>query len=76
METLIRPILALNATMKRAGKGDLTVRAEERRRDEVGELGRAFNHMMDELEEAQEAARVQAAQLAHTTRSTTLSPAS
>jgi len=66
METLIRPILALNATMKRAGKGDLTVRAEERRRDEVGELGRAFNHMMDELEEAQEAARVQAAQLAHT----------
>jgi len=66
METLIRPILALNATMKRAGKGDLSVRADERRSDEVGELGRAFNHMMDELEEAQEAARVQAAQLAHT----------
>jgi len=66
VETLIRPILALNATMKRAGTGDLSVRADERRNDEVGELARAFNHMMDELEEAQEAARVQAAQLAHT----------
>ncbi len=66
VETLIRPILALNATMKRAGKGDLSVRADERRSDEVGELGRAFNHMMNELEKAQEAARVQATQLAHT----------
>ncbi len=66
VESLIRPILALNATMKRAGKGDLTVRADERRGDEVGELARAFNRMMGELEQAQEAARVHAAQLAHT----------
>ena len=66
VETLIRPILALNSTMKRAGRGDLSVRADERRGDEVGELASAFNHMMDELESAQEAARVQAAQLSHT----------
>ncbi len=66
VESLIRPILALNATMKRAGAGDLSVRADERRGDEVGELARVFNGMMNELQQAQETARIHAAQLAHT----------
>jgi methyl-accepting chemotaxis protein len=39
VETLIRPILHLNETMKRAGEGNLTVRAPTRRGDEVAELG-------------------------------------
>jgi two-component system, NtrC family, sensor kinase len=66
VETLIRPILSLNQTMKRAGRGDLTARADTRRRDEVGELGSAFNRMMDELEAARETERSRQAQLAHT----------
>lgn len=66
VEKLIRPILALNATMKRAGRGDLSVRADESRKDEVGELGEAFNRMMDELEEARELDYLRQSQLAHT----------
>ena len=66
VETLIRPILGLNETMKRAGRGDLSVRCDDRRGDEVGELGEAFNRMMDELEEAQKRDAVRQTQLAHT----------
>jgi signal transduction histidine kinase len=66
VESLIRPILDLNQTMKRAGTGDLAVRAAARSRDEVGELAGAFNRMMDELEEAREREQVQRAQLTHT----------
>jgi two-component system, NtrC family, sensor kinase len=66
VETLIRPILNLNQTMKWAGRGDLSVRAPERRGDEVGELSGAFNRMMDELEEARDREKVQRQQLAHT----------
>ncbi len=66
VETLIRPILTLNETMKRAGHGDFGARAVLRRGDEVGELSDAFNRMMDELEDAQEREKVQRSQLAHT----------
>jgi len=66
VETLIRPILNLNETMKRAGRGDLSVRAPSRRGDEVAELGDVFNRMMDELEASREREELQRAQLAHT----------
>jgi signal transduction histidine kinase len=66
VETLIRPILNLNRTMKRAGLGDLGVRALARTGDEVGELADAFNRMMDELEAARDRETLQRAQLAHT----------
>jgi signal transduction histidine kinase len=66
VETLIRPILSLNRTMKRAGLENLGVRASARTGDEVGELATAFNRMMDELEAAREREKVQRAQLAHT----------
>jgi len=66
VETLIRPILGLNETMKRAGRGDLSVRCDDRRRDEVGELAGAFNRMMDELERTREREAVRRSQLAHT----------
>jgi len=42
------------------------VRAQTSRRDEVGELGEAFNRMMDELEDARELEKTRQAQLAHT----------
>jgi len=66
VETLIRPILHLNQTMKWAGRGDLTVRASAPGSDEVGELAAAFNRMMAELEEARTREKLQRAQLAHT----------
>jgi signal transduction histidine kinase len=66
VETLIRPILNLNQTMKRAGEGDLTVRAPTRLGDEVAELAEVFNRMMAELETSREREELQRAQLAHT----------
>ncbi len=66
MEWLIRPILALHQVMQRAGHGDLAVRAASRRHDEIGELGKAFNGMMDELAENREREKMQQSQLAHT----------
>jgi len=66
VETLIRPILGLNQTMKRAGRGDLSARADSRRRDEVGELASVFNRMMEELEQARARELARQSQLAHT----------
>ncbi len=66
VETLIRPLLGLNRTMKRAGFENLGVRVSARTGDEVGELADAFNRMMDELEAARDREKVQCAQLAHT----------
>jgi len=66
VESLIRPILDLNRTMKRAGAGDLTIRARGGRSDEVRELGEAFNRMMEELQQARHKEQAQQAQLAQT----------
>jgi signal transduction histidine kinase len=66
VETLIRPILNLNQMMKRAGEGNLTVRAPTRRGDEVAELAEVFNLMMNELEVSREREELQRVQLAHT----------
>lgn len=66
VETLIRPILNLNQMMKRAGEGNLTVRAPTRRGDEVAELADVFNRMMVELEASREREALQRVQLAHT----------
>jgi signal transduction histidine kinase len=66
VETLIRPILGLNRTMKRAARGDLSVRARPGASAEVGELAHVFNRMMDEIEEARDREKTQRSQLAHT----------
>jgi len=66
VETLIRPIINLNQTMKRAGEGNLTVRARTHGGDEVAELADVFNRMMDELETSRDREKLQRAQLAHT----------
>jgi signal transduction histidine kinase len=66
VETLIRPILGLNRTMKRAARGELSVRARPGASKEVGELANVFNRMMDEIEESRDREELQRAQLAHT----------
>jgi signal transduction histidine kinase len=66
VETLIRPILGLHRTIRRASRGDLSARAQTRATAEVRELAEQFNRMMDDLEEANEREKVRQAQLAHT----------
>jgi signal transduction histidine kinase len=66
VETLIRPILGLNRTMRRAARGDLSVRARPGASAEVGELAHAFNRLMDEIEEARDREKARRSQLAHT----------
>jgi signal transduction histidine kinase len=66
VESLIRPILRLHQTMKRAGEGDLTARVWARSGDEVAELGTEFNVMMDELEETRDREKTRQSQLVHT----------
>ncbi len=46
---IVRPIGVLAATARRVGEGDFTARAPEGARDEIGELGAAFNEMTSRL---------------------------
>lgn len=48
---IINPIKKLENLMKRAGEGDLRVRAEFNINDEIGELGRSFNSMIEGQDE-------------------------
>lgn len=52
---LARAVESLGAGARRLGGGDLTARLREDRRDELGELARAFNRMAAELETAMRA---------------------
>jgi len=49
---IIRPIAALATTARRVGEGDFSARAPEGARDEIGELGVAFNEMTSRLAQA------------------------
>ena len=46
---LVQPLTALTRLTGRIAAGDLSVRAVVTRRDEVGQLGRSFNTMVDQL---------------------------
>jgi diguanylate cyclase (GGDEF)-like protein len=47
--TISRPIVELNSIFRRGAEGDLTVRAEVRTNDEIGETGESFNRMMETI---------------------------
>ncbi|QEH37390.1 Sensor protein CpxA [Aquisphaera giovannonii] len=47
---LARPLRALKAAVERFGRGDLEVRFRSDRRDEIGQLGRAFDRMAERIE--------------------------
>lgn len=49
---LLRPVRVLTETARSIGESDLSRRIEVRGSDEVAELGRTFNHMLDRLEGA------------------------
>jgi two-component system sensor histidine kinase CpxA len=44
------PVRKLERAVERFGRGDLSARAATRRRDELGELGRAFDRMADRIQ--------------------------
>jgi two-component system sensor histidine kinase CpxA len=43
------PLRALAQTVERFGRGDLSARVESRRRDEIGDVSRAFDQMADRI---------------------------
>jgi len=49
---IVRPIVALSAVARRVGDGDFKARASAGARDEIGELGGAFNDMTSRLSQA------------------------
>jgi signal transduction histidine kinase len=49
---LTRRLEALTRTVRAFGGGDLSPRAQERARDEIGELARSFNEMADTITES------------------------
>ncbi|MEO6221162.1 MAG: ATP-binding protein [Ginsengibacter sp.] len=48
------PILALRDAAKRVGEGDLSQKVKKISNDEIGELGKAFNNMVNDLLKARE----------------------
>jgi two-component system NtrC family sensor kinase len=48
------PVLALRDAANKVGEGDLTQRVSNYSHDEIGELGQAFNRMVNDLEKARE----------------------
>ncbi len=47
--TIVNPVQTLNGLMRKASSGDLDVRFNARSMDEIGELGRSFNTMVEEI---------------------------
>jgi two-component system NtrC family sensor kinase len=52
---VLRPVHQLSTAMARAGQGDLSARVRVLSRDEIGELGHAWNGMSEELGRARDA---------------------
>jgi diguanylate cyclase (GGDEF)-like protein len=62
--SLSRPLRAMQEATERIRRGDLSVRLEAQRNDELGDLSRAFDSMLDRLDETQSRLR-RVQQLAH-----------
>jgi two-component system sensor histidine kinase CpxA len=63
-----KPINELRHSAQRIAEGDLSHRAMVRRKDEIGKLGRAFNHMADRLEKMIRGGRELTAHISHELR--------
>ncbi|MEU9199349.1 ATP-binding protein [Streptomyces sp. NPDC048332] len=65
---VLRPVRALTAAARGLGGGDLEHRVPVSGRDEIAELGRAFNRMADFLQGAEERQRRMTGDIAHELR--------
>lgn len=66
---LTGPVRALQKAVERFGRGDLSVRAGSNRRDELGQLARAFDRMADRIETLLAAERRLLLDISHELRS-------
>ncbi|NDV28658.1 cell wall metabolism sensor histidine kinase WalK [Desulfovibrio sp. JC010] len=66
---VIRPLKELTASAAKMGKGDLKQRVEIKGKDEVAELGKAFNNMAEGLEKMVKSSRELTANVSHELRS-------
>jgi len=66
--SIARPLEQLGALTRALGAGDLAVRAEVGRRDEIGTLGRAFNDMAAQIQRLRDAERQLLADVSHELR--------
>ena len=66
---LTSPVRALQKAVERFGHGDLSARASSHRRDELGQLARAFNRMADRIETLLAAERRLLLDISHELRS-------
>lgn len=65
----VSPLNRLTDTVRRFGAGDLAVRVESKRRDELGELSRAFDQMANRIETLLTAERRLLQDISHELRS-------
>ncbi len=65
---VVRPLRAMALAAGRAGEGDLGARVPVRRRDELGEVARAFNRMADRRQQLEEARRRMVTDVSHELR--------
>jgi len=65
---IVAPVRHLSEAAERIAQGDLEVRAEVASRDEIGQLGRAFNAMAESLARSRAVRRAQTADIAHELR--------
>jgi len=63
-----KPINELRHSAQRIAEGDLSHRATVKRKDEIGKLGRAFNHMADRVEKMVRGGRELTAHISHELR--------
>lgn len=62
------PLAGLSSLVRRFGKGDLRARVRSRRRDEIGELARAFDDMADRIAELRRSEKELLANVSHELR--------
>ncbi len=53
-----RPLSKLKAAMDKIGKGDMGIKVDIKRNDEIGQLANAFNQMVEHRKQAEEALRI------------------
>ena len=66
---ITNPVKRLKTSALRIAEGDLSHRADVKTSDEIGELGRSFNHMAERLERMIRAGRELTANISHELRS-------
>jgi signal transduction histidine kinase len=66
---VVLPIRRIASTIARFGHGNLSLRIQTRRQDEIGQLGRSFNQMAERLERLIKSERRLLADISHELRS-------